>query len=68
MLFQAWRVPVVGGDAVLRELNAFALKHRILELQRGYDAAAGILAHADSREWRRRQLRLSPPDAECEAC
>jgi RNA-directed DNA polymerase len=37
-----------------------------LELQRGYDAAAGILAHADTREWRRRQLRLSPPNAACE--
>lgn len=36
MLFQAWRVPVIGGDAVLRELNAFAVKHRILELERRF--------------------------------
>jgi len=37
-----------------------------LELQRGYDAAAGILAHADTAEWRRRQLALSPPDVRLE--
>jgi hypothetical protein len=37
-----------------------------LELQRGYDAAAGILAHADTAEWRRRQLRMCPPPEDCE--
>jgi len=35
-------------------------------LQRGYDAAAGILAQVESVEWRRRQLRLSPPAPACE--
>ena len=32
-----------------------------LQLQRGYDAAAGILAAVDSQAWRRRQLQVSPP-------
>jgi len=36
MLYRAWRVPVTGGDAVLSELNAFAVKHRILELERRF--------------------------------
>lgn len=30
------------------------------ELQRGYDAAAGIVAHAESLGWRQRQLCLCP--------
>jgi hypothetical protein len=37
-----------------------------LELQRGYDAAAGILAHADTRAWRQRQLEICPSPAECD--
>lgn len=36
------------------------------ELQRGYDAAFGILAHVDSQAWRRRQLEISPPPFECD--
>jgi retron-type reverse transcriptase len=31
-----------------------------LQLQRGYDAVHAITLHADSRAWRRRQLRLQP--------
>ena len=36
------------------------------ELQRGYDAAFGIMAHADSKAWRKRQLQISPPPWECD--
>lgn len=37
-----------------------------LELQRGYDAAAGILAHADTRAWRQRHLEMCPSPKECD--
>jgi RNA-directed DNA polymerase len=43
-----------------------ASKITAAELQRGYDSAAGILAHVDSTTWRRRQLELSPPPAICD--
>jgi RNA-directed DNA polymerase len=36
------------------------------KLQRGYDAAAGILAHVDSLAWRRRQLEITPPPDGCD--
>jgi RNA-directed DNA polymerase len=47
------------GRFARREIDA-------LELQRGYDAAAGMLAQVDAHEWRRRQLQLAPPPPECD--
>jgi hypothetical protein len=47
------------GRYARREIDA-------LRLQRGYDAAAGILAQVDAGEWRRRQLEISPPPGECD--